>query len=125
MHAMRGVVRGVGAAAVALAVASTACGGDGAPTLSAPSQPTSVTLSFTNLRALDPATEGSYQAWLVTGGQPTSLGRFPGASSVTLPVISKIANSAEVWITVEPPGDSDDQPSAERLLRGTFNGATA
>src|SRR4051812_34128008 len=99
MHAMRGAVRGAGAAAVALALASTACGGDGAPSLSAPSQPTSVTLSLTNLRALDPATEGSYQAWLVTGGQPTSLGRFAGAPSVTLAVTSKIANSTELWIT--------------------------
>src|SRR5947208_1285669 len=101
MHAMNGVARAVGAAAAVLALASTACGGDGdgAPSLSAPSQATSVMLSFTNLRVLDPVTEGSYQAWLVNGGQAASLGRFVAAASVTLPVASKITNGSELWIT--------------------------
>ena len=109
----------------AMAVGSAACGGDGATTIGAPSQPSSVALTFSNLRALDPATEGTYQAWVVTGGKPVSLGRFTSATSATLTESSQIANGAELWVTVEPPGDADDAPSAAHLLRGVFNGGRA
>jgi hypothetical protein len=80
-------------------------------------------LSLTNLRALDPVAEGSYQAWLVIGGQPASLGRFIGAPSVTLAVSSRISDGTELWITVERSANAA-APSAQRLLRGAFrNGA--
>ena len=117
--------RGLRTTIAALALASAACGGDGAATVGAPSQPSSVVLSFSNLRPLDPATEGSYQAWVVTGATPVSLGRFTSATSATLTLSSQITNGAEVWITVEPPGDADDVPSPQHLLRGVFSGRSA
>jgi Anti-sigma-K factor rskA len=110
---------------LALVVLTQGCGSDGAFGSAAPQQPSSIILSLTNLRALDPVTEGSYQAWLVTAGQPTTLGRFAGASSVTLPVSSRISDGTELWITVERPGSAGASPSAQRLLRGAFRNGVA
>jgi len=110
-----------------LAFSIQGCGGDGASSSAAPQQPSAIVLSLTNLRALDPIAEGSYQAWLVTSGQPTSLGRFAGAQSVTLAVSTRISDGAELWITVEPPGGGSASvtPSAQQLLRGAFRGGVA
>ncbi|HEY9229084.1 MAG TPA: anti-sigma factor [Gemmatimonadaceae bacterium] len=83
--------------------------------------------SFTNLPALNLATEGSYQAWVVDrGGTPQSLGRWTGTpASVILPLPSKISNDAELWVTLEPPGDADTTPSAQKILRGGFRDGQA
>ena len=110
---------------VALVVLLQGCGSDGASGSAAPQQPSSIVLSLTNLRALDPVTEGSYQAWLVPAGQPTSLGKFIAASSVTLGVSSGISDGTELWITVEPPGSAGTAPSTQRLFRGAFRGSAA
>jgi hypothetical protein len=111
-------------AGLGLAALVHGCGGDGAGGIGAPLHPSSIALTLVNLRALDPATEGSYQAWLVTAGQATSLGPFVATPTVTLAVASAISDGAELWITVEPPGSAAG-PSAQRLLRGAFHGAAA
>ena len=124
MHGIGRTLRRLCAAAASAAL-SAACGGDAPSPLTAPDQPASVELALTNLRALDPATEGSFEAWLVEGGRPVSLGRFAAAAAVTLPVSSKISTGTELWITVEPPDDTGAGPSAQRLLRGAFRDGAA
>lgn len=100
------------------------CGGD--TTQPAQTSATSVALALTGLRALDPAIEGSYEMWLVDrAGQARSLGRFAGGGSVSLPISAPVVDESEIWITVEPPGDNDATPSAQKLLRGQIRGGTA
>jgi len=108
----------------ALAVGIGACGGD--TTAPSNSSASSISLSFSGLRALDPATEGVYEAWIVDGaGAFRSAGRFASGTAATLALPSAASNGREVWITVEPPGDNDATPSAQRLLRGTLSGNRA
>lgn len=103
--------------AVALA---TACGEPTEPGSSG----TDISLSVTGLRSLDPATEGSYQVWLVgPSGLRTQLGLLLGASG-TYSLLEPVPASA-IEITVERPGDTDNTPSAQLLLRGAFAGGRA
>jgi hypothetical protein len=109
---------------VACVVALGGCGGDA--TSPASSSASSIALSLSGLRALDPATEGSYEAWIVdAGGRFHSAGRFSAAAAATLAFPNTASDAKDVWITVEPPGDNDTTPSAQRLLRGTLNGGRA
>jgi hypothetical protein len=86
---------------------------------------TSLTFSFSGLRALDPTTEGAYEAWVIEGGQPRSLGKLAFAPTVTLPLTQSVTDGAEIWITVERPGGADVAPSPQKLLRGTLHGGVA
>lgn len=82
----------------------------------------------TNLATLKPATEGSYQAWVVTrDGDVRSLGRFvsAGKGSQTLAFTTPVSNPAEFYITVEPPGDDNDTPYDAQILGGFFKGSSA
>jgi hypothetical protein len=65
--------------------------------------------------------EGRYEAWVIDGGgRAHSLGAVaPGATTA---VESPVGGIAEIEITLEPPGDTDDSPSAHRLLRGAASG---
>lgn len=101
-------------------VLAAACGGPTEPSGSG----TDVSLSVTGLRPLDPVTEGSYQVWLVgTGGARTMLGSLTGTSATwSLP---ETATAAAIEITVERPGDTDNTPSPQLLLRGAFAGGGA
>jgi hypothetical protein len=121
------MIRGTARALIglSLAVVVNGCGGDGATRSTAPFAASSIVLSLNNLRPLDASTEGSYQAWLVSGGQPVSLGRFTGAAFVSLPASSMISDGAELWITLEAPGAASTTPSAQHLLRGAFRGGVA
>jgi hypothetical protein len=86
---------------------------------------TSIAFSFTGLRALDPATEGTYAAWTAdAAGQLHSLGAFASTSAVTLSLQAP-ADGTDLWITVQRPGDSSSSPSAQKLLRGTLHGGHA
>jgi hypothetical protein len=111
----------------ALSVCVGACGGgDAASTAPSGTNASSITLSFDGLRALDPATEGAYEAWIVdAAGGFHSLGRVSGTSAATLALPQTARDGMEVWITVEPPGDADATPSAQRLLKGTLHGGRA
>jgi hypothetical protein len=107
-----------------LVLAGAGCGSDS--TQPASTNATAIALSFTGLRSLDPATEGSYEAWLVDrGGQARSLGKFSASGAVSLPYSGVVSDESEVWVTVEPPGDNDPAPSPQKLLRGIVRGGTA
>ena len=86
---------------------------------------TSITFTFTNLRSLDPGTEGTYEAWSSdVNGQFHSLGRFDYEPTVTLSLSQALGHGARLWVTVEPPGDNDELPGA-KLLRGTLSSRSA
>jgi hypothetical protein len=72
------------------------------------------------LRSLDASREGSYEAWATDAdGRTYSLGRFaPTAGEIRFESPAERLRTFE--ITVEPPGDLDDRPSSQRLLRGSF-----
>lgn len=79
-----------------------------------------VALSFERLPAPQPD-EGSYEAWAVgSDGSIRSAGRFSLSGSGTATVTSPIQNPEHFMITLEPPGDDDDQPSSHKLLGGRF-----
>ncbi len=97
-------------------------GGDAA----GPAVPAGATLVLTaSLPPLDAARDGAYEAWVVDGaGGAHSAGRF--TSSVgEIRFSSPAAGAREFQVTVEPPGDADDQSSARLLLRGRFTGGRA
>lgn len=116
-----------GAPAGLLVLLALACsGGGGEGGTGVPPSASELALSFENLRPLDPATEGSYEAWVgVPGGPLRSAGTFTlaAAGQATLPL--PVSGPAVVEITVEPPGDADPGPSPQRLLRGTVSGGRA
>jgi hypothetical protein len=108
---------------VALALASLSCRGSDAagPRIEAG---TTLTLVASGLPTLDPAREGRYEAWVIDGsGRAYSAGRFEAGASARL--TSPVSGVTALEVTVEPPGDTDDRPSEQRLLRGTFRGAAA
>lgn len=90
-----------------------------------------VELTLHGLRALDPATEGTYEAWVYAsdGGTPVSAGRFTlpanaagtAAVDLTLPISSPV----RVAVSVEAPGDTDPSPSPAMLLTGEIQGGSA
>ncbi len=85
-----------------------------------------ITVTFENLVALDAATEGSYEGWVLDqGGTPVSTGKFVLAANGVYTFTSPIADPAMFVLTVEPPGDSDAVPSDQKLLGGAFNGGSA
>ena len=113
--------------ATTVAALAIACGGDApSPTTPTGATPT-VSLSLTNVPALDPLREGGYAAWVVEpGGAPRLLGRFDAAATVTLQASSQISDGAELRITVQPPTDTAARsPSAQMLLRGVLHGRVA
>ena len=106
-----------------LLLATLACSGDSAtgPRIEVG---TRLELTTVGLPALDPAREGSYEAWVVDAdGRAYSAGRFTPTGAVTLQ--SPIAAPDAFEITIERPGDSDDRQSEQRLLRGRLRGTGA
>jgi hypothetical protein len=104
-----------------IAVVMLACDPPTAPPIGAGA---SLELVTSGLQVLDPAREGAYEAWLIDGqGQAHSAGRFVPTGPVML--TTPVAGVRSFEITVEPPGDTDDQPSQQRLLRGPFLGRVA
>ena len=83
-----------------------------------------VALALSGLRALDPASEGRYEAWAVgSDGSITSAGRFDWTLDGHTVVTSPIQNPTDFMITVEPPGDDDAHPSPHKLLGGALLGS--
>lgn len=111
--------RGLGRS-LALALALAGCGGDG-PTGTAIPPGATLEISLTGLAA--PPAGGRYEAWAVDrAGALHSLGPVAGT---TLSAANPIPDLAGVALTYEPAGDAAGQPSAHRLLTGTFRGARA
>ena len=117
------VVRPAALVAAGLAFLAAACsGGDG--TGPDPDQP-GLTLSLSGLRALDPVTEGSYEAWLIpASGQAVSAGKFTWAGG-TVALANPGVDARSVEVTIEPPGDPSPAPSLQRLLAGALSGGRA
>jgi hypothetical protein len=110
---------------MALAAFLTGCGDDccvGPPV----TNDVDVRLEFTGLRALDPALEGTYEAWAIgSDGSIRSAGRFVMPADGRVTVVSPIENPQHVMVTVEPPGDDDAMPSPHKILGGQFTGTVA
>jgi hypothetical protein len=106
-------------AAIILVAGLAAC--DGEPTAPRIEPGTNLLVTPTALPALDAAREGHYEAWVIDdAGRARSLGAVvPGATTT---FESPVGGIAAVEITVEPPGDADESPSAQRLLRGAVRG---
>jgi hypothetical protein len=105
------------ALAAAVMVSAVSCSG-GESTGPGIGVGTSLALTTTSLAPLDPAREGSYEAWAIdAAGTLHSLGRFTPTSG-SLSFASPIAHARSFVITIEPPGDADNAPSALHLLRG-------
>jgi hypothetical protein len=101
-----------------------ACGGGGEA--AGPAVPAGATLVLTaGLPPLDATRDGGYEAWVIDGGgRAHSAGRFtPEGGEIRF--ASPTEDGREFQITVEPPGDADDQPSPGVLLRGRFTGGRA
>ncbi len=82
---------------------------------------TPMTLNASNLAALDEATQGTYEAWVIgSDGAIRSAGRFTvsGPTSQSVSLTSPISNPTDVMITIEPPGDADGQPSMLKVMGG-------
>jgi hypothetical protein len=77
-------------------------------------------LTTSGLSAVDPAREGTYEAWTIDGaGRAHSAGRFT-ATSGEIQLVSAAEDGRAFEVTIEPPGDNDAEPSARRVLRGRF-----
>jgi hypothetical protein len=99
---------------------------------------TTFDVAFQDLSALDAATEGTYEGWVIdASGAPFSTGKFDLAASGVHTFTSPIADPmmfvltveppepTMFVLTVEPPGDSDAVPSDQKLLGGAFSGGVA
>jgi hypothetical protein len=115
---------GLRASTWGLLLVLASCGG-GATDPGATKAYSSLTFAFTGLRALDPATEGAYAAWVTDGSQFRRLGGFNYSSTVTLPLVQPLRDGAEIWIAIQRPGDAGTAMSAQRLLHGVLHAGTA
>jgi hypothetical protein len=85
-----------------------------------------VAVTLQNLMTLDPATEGSYEGWVIDGaGAAISTGKFVLPADGRYSFESPVADPAMFVLTVEPPGDADDVPSDQKILGGPFIGGMA
>lgn len=109
------------AVSVLAAIAALAAGacGDSPSGVAAGSR---LEIAFTGLRNLDPATEGSYQAWAYRGSVPHPLGRLVIPADGRVEVEVPEGGVERLVVTVEPPGDTDAVPSAQTLLGGELSG---
>ncbi len=90
---------------------------------SAPEAGDRLEISFHGLRALDPSSEGSYEAWVTTGsGEIHSLGRFVLPPTGRVEFEMPVTDGSALSVTVEPPGDSGATPSPQVLLEGELSG---
>jgi anti-sigma-K factor RskA len=120
----RRATRRATACILAAAPCWASCGGDGT-TGPGIDVGTALTLTTAGLPRLDATSEGSYEAWVLDGaGRSYSVGRFaPGSGEILLE--NPVAGARAFEVTLEPPGDADDQPSTRRLLHGAFAGRRA
>jgi hypothetical protein len=123
------VTRGVRRTAwLAALLAGAACGGGDAATPAGPGggSAASLLLTVSGLVALDPLTQGRYEAWALDAqGRATSLGVLaPGeGGGATLRVPFPSSAPAALAVTVQGVGDAPGVPSAQRVLRGEWRGS--
>jgi hypothetical protein len=94
-------------------------------------EPTSSTLKINTTGLMDLGSTAQYEGWVIVNGTPKSTGTFTvnsaGVASRTEFSVAQadLAAATEFVLTVEPKPDSDPMPSKQKLLAGTFNGASA
>jgi hypothetical protein len=101
------------------------CGGDDG--LGPDRGSSTLVLELTNFAALNATLDGAYQAWVVDqSDQVRSAGRFAlaGGASQSVTLSSPVSNPKEVYVTVEPPGDADDQVTGPPIIGAKVTGAT-
>lgn len=92
-------------------------------------------LEFQNLIAIDKAS-GHYEAWAVSKGVPTSVGKFligsdgkptdlEGAAKTAWSATVYPSEVTEVYVTQELPGDADGKPSRQQFLLGSLKSGKA
>lgn len=113
-------------AALLCTILLAACGDDatGPPIL----ETVPLELDVVNLARLDPATDGSYEAWVIDAeGGIRSAGRFTvsGRDSQRVALESPIRNPTDVMVTVQQPDDPAGQPSMLKVMGGRVSGGTA
>ena len=80
---------------------------------------------FQDLSGL-PASAGRLEVWVYGRGDTLSVGELPAHDVVeTFTFLMPSADVEGVFITVEPPDDTDEGPSRSVLLHGTFRGDVA
>ncbi len=85
-----------------------------------------IEVAFSGMRPLDPLREGNYEAWVLdAAGRAYSAGTFVLPADGRVQLVNPVADGVALEITVEPPGDDDPAPSAQRLLQGSFRGGRA
>jgi hypothetical protein len=104
----------------ALTAALAACGGAGGDgTGPIATGVSSITLTTSNLQALDPARDGAYAVWTVEpSGAVHALGTMQAGGTFTYPI--SMGAVRDIEISLEAPGVSRSTPSAQLLLRGAF-----
>lgn len=88
-------------------------------------------LVIEGLSAVDPATVGEFEVWVhLAGGTSISVGRVtdlpaePGHQTL-FPFEMPVDAPVSISVTLEPPGDDNDEPSPYVLLAGQFTGDRA
>ncbi len=105
---------------IAILAVTAACDEEAA----APENPM-IEVSFSNLVPLDPATEGSYEGWVIdANGAAHSTGKFALNAAAQHSFASPVGDPTMFVLTVEPPGDADAVPSDQKLLGGAIAGGT-
>ncbi len=96
-------------------------------------QSVNITLTFTNLANPSP---DHYEGWIIVNGTPISTGKFTVDSagklmtldgkSISQFTVSGVdpAQISKFVLTLEPKGDTNNQPSSIKLLAGTFDTKT-
>ncbi|MBK6845186.1 MAG: hypothetical protein IPG88_23290 [Gemmatimonadetes bacterium] len=114
-------------AVLAMLAGLTACGGGDSPESTGPSAQARLQLTVTGLVALDPVSQGRYEAWsLDAAGGATPLGTLAvSGTSGTLDVALPTNEPASIVVTVQTLKDPAGSPSAHRLMKGEWKGGRA
>ncbi len=85
-----------------------------------PAATVDIVVQLTRLESVDTSADGTLHAWVIDlDGTIRSAGPIPTAGETSVRVASP--DPEFIMVTLEPPGDSDDRPSAHKLVGGRFN----
>ncbi len=105
-----------------IGVLSIACSSDGF----APTPQTQILVELTGVGPLDSSTEGTLHAWVVgRDGIIRSAGPLPTGEQAQGIVTSSVSDLEFIVLTLQLPGETDDRPSAHKLLGGRFDNDVA
>lgn len=119
--------RGAALAVMVALAGLAACGGGGSSESTGPAAQARLQLTVTGLVALDPVSQGRYEAWsLDAAGTATSLGTLAvSGTSGSLDVALPATEPAAILVTVQTLKDAVGSPSTHRLMKGEWKGGRA